>query len=429
MKPFVWAGLSAADKRAALARPDQRREARVVDVVRQIFDEVEAEGEAAVSRWSQKLDGQPLRRLSLDTATVDRARAQLELKDLEALAFAAERVRLFHQATKPQEIEVETAPGVRCRRVWRPVQTCGLYVPGGTAPLFSTLLMLAIPAGVAGVPERVTMTPSRGDLPHPMMIAAAAASGLDSLWLTGGAQAIAAMTFGAGVPRTDKIFGPGNAFVAEAKRYAADLPGGPAIDLPAGPSELMVIADDTASPAIVAADLLSQAEHDADAQVVLVALSQAVVDAVVAEIERQVATLPRVEIARRSLGEARVFLVRDLTEAAEASNAYAPEHLSLQLADPSLILPQLNAAGTIFVGRYAAETFGDYVSGPSHVLPTDGAARTWSGVATTSFMTSFVVHQVDAAGGRAMSGPAARLARLEGLEAHARAADLRGTQA
>jgi histidinol dehydrogenase len=267
--------------------------------------------------------------------------------------------------------------------------------------------------------------PARGGAePHPMMLAAAAACGLDALWLVGGAQAIAALTFGAGLPKADKLFGPGNAYVAEAKRYAAGLAGGPAIDLPAGPSELLVIADRSADPAIVAADLLSQAEHDADAQVVLVATEARVIDAVWAEVELQVASLPRQAIARRSL-EAAVTIVAALDQAVEVANAYAPEHLSLQVEDAQALVPQVSAAGTVFVGRWAAETFGDYVTGPSHVLPTDGAARVFSGVNVTSFMTSLIVQDVTRQGAAALAPAAARLARLEGLEAHARAADLR----
>jgi histidinol dehydrogenase len=227
------------------------------------------------------------------------------------------------------------------------------------------------------------------------------------------------------VPKAEKIFGPGNAYVTEAKRYAAALPGGPLIDVPAGPSELMVIADDRADPRIVAADLLSQAEHDTDAQVVLVATSDAIVSAVARELELQTPSLPRAEIAQASLAQARLIRVRDASEAAEVSNAYAPEHLSLQVANTEPLIAQLNNAGAIFVGAWSAETFGDYICGPSHVLPTDGAARAWSGVNVASFMKSFVVQEMSEQGARALAPAAARLARLEGLEAHARAADVR----
>ncbi|MGE0740227.1 MAG: histidinol dehydrogenase, partial [Hyphomonadaceae bacterium] len=282
------------------------------------------------------------------------------------------------------------------------------------------------PARVAGVPQRVVVVPpGKGDELHPALIVAAAACGLVQVWLVGGAQAIAALTFGAVTPKADKIFGPGNAYVAEAKRYAAGLAGGPAIDLPAGPSELMVIADASADARIVAADLLSQAEHDADAQVTFVSTSGELLDAVAAEVELQLATLPRAEIARASLRHARFIRARSIEEAADAANAYAAEHLSLQVRESGALLERIENAGAVFVGRSSAETFGDYVAGPSHVLPTDGAARAFGGVSVASFMKCMSVQTVSSAGAARLAGPTARLARLEGLEAHARAADIR----
>lgn len=425
MKRFVWNALSQEGRADALARPKRRRDPEVTDVVRRIFDDVEREGWDAVRRWSVTLDRSAPSELLLTPDIIDRARAKLDPADLSALDRAVDNVRRYHEATKPAQIEVEIAPGVRCQRMWRPIETCGLYAPGGTAPLFSTLLMTAVPSRVAGVPNLVAVTPPSKDGAAPIMIAAAAACGLERLWLIGGAQAIAALTFGAGLPRADKLFGPGNAYVAEAKRYAASLAGGPAIDLPAGPSELMVVADEFADAAIVAADLLSQAEHATDAQVVFVTTSEAFADAVAAEVERQIATLPRVETARAALANSRIMLVRDLVEAADVANAFAAEHLSLQLADPEPVVANLNNAGAVFIGRFSAEVFGDYICGPSHVLPTDGAARNWSGLGVASFMKSFVVQHLDEQGARALAAPTARLARLEGLEAHARAADLR----
>ncbi len=429
MKTIDWSELSRSERTTALARPAQRRDESVVGVVKRIFDDVESRGDAAVAEWATKLDGSPPQRLALTASVVDAARAAVEPADLQALELARANVQVFHDATRPVDGDwTVTTPGVKSRRVWRPISTAGLYVPGGTAPLFSTLLMLAIPAAVAGVPTVAAVTPpSKDGGVHPMVIAAAAACRVEAIHLVGGAQAIAALTFGAcGLPKADKLFGPGNAYVAEAKRYAAELPGGPGVDMPAGPSELLVIADETADPALVAADLLSQAEHDSDAQVILVSPSDALIAAVLREVESQVADLPRAAIARRALEAARAVKVRSLDEAVEASNLYAPEHLSLQVADAETLAAGIVSAGTVFVGAYAAETFGDYVSGPSHVLPTDGAARTYSGVTVQSFMTSFAVQQVTREGAARLAGPAARLARLEGLEAHARAADRRG---
>ena len=432
MRRIDWSSLDAVGRREALARPKRRSETSVGDVVREIFDDVQARGGAAVTEWAIKLDGAPPRRIAITDAVVAEARDALPPADTRALRVAAENVRVFHQATVPEDSKlVETTPGVTSRIVWRPIGAAGLYVPGGTAPLFSSLLMLAIPAGVAGVSTRVAVTPpSKDGTAHPAMILAAAEAGLDALWLLGGAQAIAAMTFGVTledgeIPACDKLFGPGNAYVAEAKRYASSLPGGPSADMPAGPSELLVIADRDCDPELVAADLLSQAEHDADAQVVLVADRATTIDAVLEAVEEQVSTLPREAIARASLAEARAVLVADLAEAVAVSNLYGPEHLALHIEDAEKLVPRIRAAGAVFVGRWAAETLGDYAAGPSHVLPTDGGARTLGGITTSSFMTSMSVQTVTEAGAERLGPIAARLARLEGLEAHARAADLR----
>ncbi|MBD7941665.1 histidinol dehydrogenase [Brevundimonas guildfordensis] len=432
MKRIDWNQLDAAGRKAALARPQRRTESFVSSVVREIFDDVQARGGEAVSDCATRLDGAPPRRIEITEAAAATARRDLPPAAARALRVAADNVRVFHQATKPEDTPfIETTPGVKSQLVWRPIGSAGLYVPGGTAPLFSSLLMLAIPAGVAGVGRRVAVTPpSKDGSVHPAMIAAAAEAGLDELWLLGGAQAIAALTFGAEledgvIEPVDKLFGPGNAYVAEAKRYAASLPGGPAQDLPAGPSELLVIADRDADFEIVAADLLSQAEHDADAQVILVSDSGTALSEIIAEVERQVESLPRADIARASLAEARAIRVRDRAEACEVANLYGPEHLSIQTEEAERLVERISAAGAVFVGRWAAETLGDYAAGPSHVLPTDGAARTLGGVTTASFMTTMSVQTVSEQGAAALAPVAAALARLEGLEAHARAADLR----
>ncbi len=435
-KRIDWSSLDAAGKKAALARPARRTAGDVTEVVRAILDDVRERGGAAITDWCLKLDKAPPRRIAITPGAVAEARDALPPADTRALRMAADNIRVFHQATKPEDTPfIETTPGVRSKLAWRPIASAGLYIPGGTAPLFSSLLMLAIPAGVAGVGERVAVTPPDKDGGvHPAMILAAAEAGLDAIWLMGGAQAIAALTFGVEledgiIPACDKLFGPGNAYVAEAKKQASALSlfggGGPAVDMPAGPSELMVIVDRDAAPEIAAADLLSQAEHDADAQVILVSTSRATIDYILTEVEVQLSTLPREAVARASLNEARAILVRDLDAACEVANLYGPEHLALQVDDPEALVPAINAAGAVFVGRFAAETLGDYAAGPSHVLPTDGGARTLGGVTTASFMTTMSVQMVNAAGARALAPIAARLARMEGLEAHARAADMR----
>lgn len=432
MKRIDWNQLDAAGRKAALARPQRRTEGFVSSVVREIFDDVRARGGEAVTDWATRLDGAAPRRIEVTEATAAQARRDLPPAAARALRVAADNVRVFHQATKPEDTPfIETTPGVKSKLVWRPIGSAGLYVPGGTAPLFSSLLMLAIPADVAGVGRRVAVTPpSKEGSVHPAMIAAAAEAGLDELWLLGGAQAIAALTFGVEleggvIAPVNKLFGPGNAYVAEAKRYASSLPGGPACDMPAGPSELLVIADRDADFEIVAADLLSQAEHDADAQVILVSDSGTALSEILAELEQQIEGLPRAAIARASLAEARAIRVRDMAEACEVANLYGPEHLSIQTQEAERLVERISAAGAVFVGRWAAETLGDYAAGPSHVLPTDGAARTLGGVTTASFMTTMSVQTVSEQGAAALAPVAAALARLEGLEAHARAADLR----
>lgn len=432
MRRIDWTSLDAAGRREALARPARRSETRVTDGVRAIFDDVQARGGAAVTEWSLKLDGAAPRRIAITEQRVAEARAALPPASTRALRIAAENVRIFHQATRPDDgAWVETRPGVRSRIAWRPINSAGLYVPGGTAPLFSSLLMLAIPAQVAGVERRVAVTPpSKDGQPHPAMIVAAGEAGLDALWLIGGAQAIAALTFGATfddgeIAPVAKLFGPGNAWVAEAKKQASALPGGPSVDMPAGPSELLVIADRDADAVVAAADLLSQAEHDPDAQVLLVSESKGLIDAVLDEVERQLQSLPRADIARAALAEGRAIRVKSIAEACEVSNLYGPEHLAIQTLDADQWVPKITAAGAVFVGPNAAETLGDYAAGPSHVLPTDGAARTMGGVTTASFMTSMSVQCVTAAGAAGLAPVAAQLARMEGLEAHARAADLR----
>lgn len=426
MKRYVWSEIDTAGRQYVLSRPDQRAAPEVVSFVRQVFDDVGSEGEVGLRRWANRLDGVDPTKMELSSRVVDAARSLLRREDLEAIDFAVDQVRFYHEATKPTPKVIETLSGVRVCQAWRPISTCALYIPAGSAPLISTLIMLAEPARIAGVPERVVVTPPAIDgAPHPAMIAAAAACGVERLWLIGGAQAIAALTFGIWTPKALKVFGPGNAYVAEAKRQAAALPNGPAIDLPAGPSELMVIADRSANAELIASDLLSQAEHDAGAQVMLVSTSDELIGAVEAAVARQVVGLPREEIARRSIEYARFITAASLAEAVDIANAYAPEHLSLQIAEPESVANCIENAGAVFVGAWSAESFGDYVAGPSHVLPTDAAARTYAGVSVASFMKSFTIQEISEGGAQRLAGPTATLARLEGLEAHARAADLR----
>jgi len=426
VKSFVWNELGESGRRAALARPKQRQDAELQASVRSIVEEVQNEGWKAVSAIASRIDGEEPREVEIAPVAAE-ARRLLSALQVEAMEAAAANIRAFHEASRPADVSIETAPGLSVRKVWRAIDRVGLYVPGGKTPLFSTLLMLGLPAQAAGVKEIVAVTPPRpvGGL-DPAIALAAELSGIERIWTVGGAQAIAALAFGAGpIVKVDKICGPGNAWVAEAKRLVASLPGGPAIDMPAGPSELMVIADESADSAVVAADLLSQAEHDASAQVLLVTPSQAVARAVARQVENQAAELPRREIVKASLQCARVISVSNLEEAAEVANLYAPEHLSLAIEDANALVPLIRNAGAVFAGPVAAETFGDYLAGSSHVLPTDGAARAWSGVSVYTFMKAMSVQTITPEGARRIATSAAVLARMEGLEAHARAADAR----
>jgi histidinol dehydrogenase len=426
VKTFDWSLLDAEGRAQALARPEQRSDPALQQAVRAIVDDVRARGWEGLCAQAERLDGEAPRLVPIAPAAVE-ARRKLAPEQLEAIELAARNIRTFDKGSLPAEHTVETMPGLTVRKVWRAIDRVGLYVPGGKTPLFSTLLMLALPARAAGVRELVVVTPPRpGGGLDPIIAFAAELCGIEVVWTAGGAQAIAALAFGAGdIPRVDKICGPGNAWVAEAKTYVSSLPGGPAIDMPAGPSELMVIADEGADAATVAADLLSQAEHDASAQVLLVTPSPALASRVEEAVRGLIQTLPRRQTAEASLAHARIIVAADLEEATEIANAYAPEHLSLAVEDPELLVACIRNAGAIFAGGLAAETFGDYLAGSSHVLPTDGAARACGGVSVFTFLKAISVQTVTPEAARRIAAPAAALARLESLEAHARAAEAR----
>jgi histidinol dehydrogenase len=430
VRKIVWKDIDADGRRDALARPAQRSDPHLQRAVRAIVDDVRLRGWQGLAEQATRLDGEAPRLVAVKPVAAE-ARRILAPEQVEAIELAATAIRAFHCGSLPAEHRVETMPGVTVRKIWRAIDRVGLYIPGGKTPLFSTLLMLALPARAAGVRGLVAVTPPRpGGGLDPLIALAADLCGIEAVWTVGGAQAIAALAFGAGdLPRVDKICGPGNAWVAEAKTLVASLAHGCAIDMPAGPSELMVIADGGADPAMVAADLLSQAEHDSSAQVLLVTPSVQMAQAVEVELADRVRFLPRAAIAQASLAEARIILAADLEEAVAIANLYAPEHLSLAVEQPDPLVALVRNAGAIFSGCLAAETFGDYLAGSSHVLPTDGAARAWSGVSVYTFLKAISVQSVTADAAARIAGPAAALARLEGLEAHARAADARLAEA
>ena len=427
MKRVDWNALDEATQAQLLTRPTRSLAAGVRGRVEEVMADVAARGDVALRVLTEHYDGVRLDKFEVDAAELRAATASVGAELRAAIDEAASRIEAFHRAGMPQAYALDTAPGVRCERVLRPISPVGLDVPAGSAPLPSTALMLAIPAELAGCEDIVLCTPPRRDgSADPAVLVAARYAPNARIFKLGGAQAIAAMSFGtASVPRCEKLFGPGNAYVDEAKRQAAERPDGPAIDMPAGPSEVLVIADSGANPVFIAADLLSQAEHGPDSQVILLSDDDAVLDATAAEVERQLITLPRAEIARRALEHSRLIRVADIAQAIALSNDYAPEHLILSVRDPRAWLADVRNAGTVFMGDWTPESLGDYCSGSNHVLPTGGAARAWSGLSVSSFMKSLTVQTASRAGIGSIGPCAVTLAEAEGLHAHARAVQLR----
>jgi histidinol dehydrogenase len=421
MKRLLWKDLDAAARREALARPGAAVEAGIEAAVARVIEQVRADGDGAVRALTRRFDGVEVGDARVGESEFARARAEVSPELREAMVQARERLVRWHEAGMAQPFEIETAPGVCCGRILRAIDRVGLYVPAGSAPLPSTALMLGVPAQLAGCARVVMCTPPRADgRADPAVLVAAELCGIDEVYLIGGAQAIAAMAWGTEtVPACDKLFGPGNRYVTAAKRQVALRSGGPAIDMPAGPSEVLVIADAGAPAAYVAADLLAQAEHGPDSQVLLVTDSAPLLAAVTMELDAQLEALPRASTARAALVHARLLEVDALDEAFDISNAYAPEHLILALRNPRAWLPRVQRAGSVFLGDFAPESLGDYCSGTNHVLPTDGAARAYSGVSVASFQTSISIQSVDAQGLAAIGPCAVTLARAEGLEAHA----------
>lgn len=427
MQRFNWADLNAKARTAALARPAAISDASVTDAVKDIMADVSLRGDAALRDYTKRFDGVDIADLRVDDATLKTAWDALPSADQDALRTAKGNIERFHAAQMPATIRVETQPGVVCRRVPRAIGTAGLYVPGGTAPLVSTTLMLAVPAAVAGVARRVVVTPPGKDgRINSAILAACYLCDVTDVFTVGGAQAIAALAYGTDtIPKCDKIFGPGNTYVAAAKALAAMEPGGPAIDLPAGPSEAMVVADKNANPVFVASDLLSQAEHDTLAQVVCVCTDADMAEQISAEVARQVQTLPRRDIASQALTLARMIVVKTRDDVISIINTYAPEHLIVQMENPEDLLPSIRNAGSVFLGPWTPESVGDYASGTNHTLPTYGAARAYSGVTLDSFMKYISVQELTADGLRALGPSVERLATLEGLDAHRLAVTLR----
>ncbi|HSX63178.1 MAG TPA: histidinol dehydrogenase [Pseudoxanthomonas sp.] len=421
-----WPNLDEAARHAALTRPVQTVAASTRESVAALLADVRANGDAALREITERFDGVTLAGFEVDADEFAAAAEAVPADLYTAMQQAMQRIEVFHRAGIAQPYAVETAPGVVCERMIRPIQRVGLYVPAGSAPLPSTALMLGVPAKLAGCREVVLCTPPRKDgTADPAVLVAAQLTGVTRVFKLGGAQAIAAVSFGTGsVPRCDKIFGPGNSYVTEAKQQIAQS-GVAAIDMPAGPSEVLVIADGGADAAFVAADLLSQAEHGPDSQVLLISDDAGLLQRVGQQIEMQLAALPRAGIARQALAASRSIKVERLQDAFAISNAYAPEHLILALREPRAWLEQVEAAGSVFLGDYTPEALGDYCSGTNHVLPTGGAARAYSGVSVSSFQNFVSVQSASRSGLATIGDCALTLARAEGLDAHANAVALR----
>jgi histidinol dehydrogenase len=427
MRILSWQDLDLAQRRAALARPAVAARADIAADVARLIAQVRADGDAALLALTERFDGVRLEALAVTSAEFSAARARLSTLQITALERAVANVEKFHAAQQLQPLSVETSPGVRCERMIRAIDAVGLYVPAGSAPLPSAVVMLAVPARLAGCPRRTLCTPpGRDGGAHPAVLVAAQLCGIDTVFKVGGAQAIAALAYGtATIPKVDKIFGPGNVWVTAAKQQVAADPDGAAVDMPAGPSEVLVLADETARPDFIAADLLAQAEHDPQSQAILVTPSAQLAREVAAQVERQLPTLSRHAILVQSIAASRCIVVPDLDTAFEVSNAYAPEHLLLQIRQPRAALERIRNAGSIFLGEWSPEPMGDYCSGTNHVLPTYGYARAYSGLSLVDFSKRITVQELTAEGLRGLGPVAATLAHLEGLDAHAAAVERR----
>lgn len=410
---------------ASLTERVTRAEEEITQQVAAILAEVKAGGDRALQNITRRIEGRDVTRFEISAEERRAAAGRIPAALKEALATAKSNIEAFHRAQLPEEVRVEPMPGVRCVQRALPIRRVGLYIPGGKAPLFSTVLMLAVPARVAGCREVILCTPaSRDGEVAPEILYAAELCGVDRIFAVGGAQAVAAMAYGTeSIPRVDKIFGPGNRYVTKAKQLvgANDV----AVDLPAGPSEVLVLADDTASPAAAAADLLSQAEHGADSQAVLVCASTGFAREVQRNVAEQLKVRRRGEIIREALAQSRIIVLPDRADRIDFANAYAPEHLILATEEPWGVTAEITAAGSVFVGAWSPESAGDYASGTNHTLPTGGWARAYSGVNTDAFLRKITYQELTREGLTRLAPTIVAMAEAEGLDAHAAAVRIR----
>ncbi|ASY78399.1 histidinol dehydrogenase [Pectobacterium polaris] len=418
-----WQRCSVEEQRQLLTRPAISASDRITAVVSDILANVKSRGDNALRDYSAQFDKVQVNAIRVTEAEIAAASARLGDEVKQAMAIAVRNIETFHNAQKLPVVDIETQPGVRCQQLTRPIATVGLYIPGGSAPLPSTVLMLGTPSRIAGCGRVVLCSPP------PIadeILYAAQLCGIKEVFQLGGAQAIAAMAFGTeSVPNVDKIFGPGNAYVTEAKRQVSQQLDGAAIDMPAGPSEVLVIADSGATPAFVASDLLSQAEHGPDSQVILLTPDAAMAKAVADAVEEQLKQLSRADIARQALASSRVIVARDLAQCIEISNQYGPEHLIIQTRDAESLVDSITSAGSVFLGDWSPESAGDYASGTNHVLPTYGYTSTYSSLGLADFQKRMTVQQLTPQGLLQLAPTIEILAQAEQLTAHKNAVTLR----
>ncbi|MEF2507127.1 histidinol dehydrogenase [Vibrio mimicus] len=423
MRTVVWQSLSEAQQESILERPAITEGANITAAVAQVIAKVRSEGDAALFELTEKFDRVKPASLRVSREEMDAAAARLSETMKQALEQAYNNISKFHKAQKAQPIKVETMPGVVCEQVTRPINKVGLYIPGGSAPLPSTVLMLGVPAQIAGCRKVVLCSPP--PIADEILYVAKLCN-IDEVYNLGGGQAIAAMAYGTEtVTKVDKIFGPGNAYVTEAKRQVSNDFRGAAIDMPAGPSEVLVIADDTADADFIAADLLSQAEHGPDSQVVLVTPSPVLADQVTDAVQQQLKVLSRASIAEKALASSLIIIAESLTQAVSISNYYGPEHLIVQTRNPRELVPLLDNVGSIFLGDWSPESVGDYASGTNHVLPTYGYTRTYSSLGLADFSKRMTVQELTADGLQLLAPTVVTMAEAEGLDAHKRAVTIR----
>ena len=423
MRTVVWQSLSESQQDSILERPAIAEGANITAAVSEVIAKVRNDGDAALLELTEKFDRVRPDSIRVSSQEIDAASARLSAEMKQALEQAYSNIAKFHKAQKPQPIKVETQPGVVCEQVIRAIQKVGLYIPGGSAPLPSTVLMLGVPAKIAGCRKVVLCSPP--PIADEILYVAKLCD-IDEVYNVGGGQAVAAMAYGTEtVSKVDKIFGPGNAYVTEAKRQVSNDFRGAAIDMPAGPSEVLVIADETADPDFIAADLLSQAEHGPDSQVVLVTPSPVIADQVTDAVQRQLKELSRAEIAEKALASSLIVISESITQAISISNYYGPEHLIVQTKNPRELLPLLDNAGSIFLGDWSPESAGDYASGTNHVLPTYGYTRTYSSLGLADFSKRMTVQQLSEQGLQNLAPTVVTMAEAEGLDAHKRAVTIR----